>query len=113
MFKDGRHLDVIDELSKMKISKSKKGPLNIYKYLCNNINNINYKSYLENNWFIGSGVVESGNKTVLQKRLKGAGMRWSVSSAQNMVTLKAKNESLLWYEQVIKPVYLHFGLPLK
>jgi hypothetical protein len=28
-------------------------------------------------WPIGSGVVESGNKLVVEARLKGAGMHWS------------------------------------
>jgi hypothetical protein len=37
---------------------------------------------------------------VLQQRLKQAGMRWNVSTAQNLLTLKAKAESGLWHTDV-------------
>jgi hypothetical protein len=110
MFKHGYHLQAVNEISKLKVKKLDKGVVNINNYLKNNIDNINYKSYLDNNWFIGSGAIESGNKVVLQKRLKGAGMRWDVSSAQRMLTLKAKNESDLWFKEVISQVLEHYGL---
>jgi hypothetical protein len=36
----------------------------------NNINSIDYNTYPLNNWFIGSGAIKIGIKTVLQERLK-------------------------------------------
>ena len=36
-----------------------------------------YPTYQEAGWPIGSGSVESANKVVVEARLKGAGMRWS------------------------------------
>jgi hypothetical protein len=113
MLKNGNHLKVIDEFSKIKSTISKKAPMNIYKYLLNNINNIDYNTCKDNNFFIGSGAVESGNKTVLQQRLKGPGMRWNVESAQRLLTLKAKNESNNWFEDVVIPVYRHYQIPLQ
>ncbi|MCL1918127.1 MAG: OmpA family protein, partial [Peptococcaceae bacterium] len=54
-------------------------------------------------YFIGSGAIESGNKIVLQQRLKQASMRWNVSSAQPMLTLKTKCESNLWEKDAVIP----------
>jgi len=51
-------------------------------------------------WFVGSGAVESGNKVVLQKRLKQAGMRWNPDTAQYLLTLCAKEESGRWEQDV-------------
>src|SRR5690349_3488739 len=36
-----------------------------------------YPSYQQAGWPIGSGSVESANKVVVEARLKGAGMRWA------------------------------------
>ncbi|MDQ6659489.1 MAG: hypothetical protein M3Z24_00825 [Chloroflexota bacterium] len=36
-----------------------------------------YPQYQSQGWPIGSGIVESGNKVVMQARLKGAGMHWA------------------------------------
>jgi hypothetical protein len=40
-----------------------------------------YGTYRQQGWFIGSGVVEAGCKTVIGKRLKQSGMFWSESGA--------------------------------
>ena len=40
-----------------------------------------YGSYRKKGWFIGSGVIEAGCKTVVGKRLKQSGMFWSESGA--------------------------------
>ena len=81
--------------------------VNLYGYISNNIDNIEYDSYISKGYFIGSGAIESGNKTVVQDRLKRAGMRWNVSSAQAMLTLKSKVESNLWHADVVKPFIAH------
>jgi hypothetical protein len=82
---------------------------NLYTYICNNINNINYPDYLDKGYFIGSGAIESGNKNVLQSRLKRAGQRWNIETAQNMVTLRAIMESQLWETEVANPIIKMFS----
>ena len=77
--------------------------VNLYGYITNNIKNIDYVTYEKKGYFIGSGAIESGNKIILQDRLKRAGMRWNVETAQAMLTLKTKAESGLWYHDVEKP----------
>jgi len=58
------------------------------------------RSYEHKGYFIGSGAMESGNKVVMQQRLKQAGMRWNVETAQNLLTLKSKAESGFWNRDV-------------
>ena len=94
---------VLRELEPFKDRKPSANTVNLYCYICNNINNIDYAVYQEKGYFIGSGPVESGNKTVLQDRLKRAGMRWNTITAQAMLTLKSKAESKVWYRDVEKP----------
>ena len=72
--------------------------INLYGYISNNIERINYLQYRSKGFYVGSGMIESGNKVVVQKRLKQAGQRWSKDGAQNMVTLRAKYESGDWQD---------------
>ena len=68
--------------------------------MTNNIDKINYPDYKARGFFVGSGAIESANKVIVQRRLKQAGMRWGVSGAQSLLTLRAKVESGLWDRQV-------------
>lgn len=74
--------------------------VNLYHYIDSNRGHIDYPSYKEKGWFLGSGAIESGNKIVLQKRLKQAGMRWNPDTAQYLLTLCAKAESGRWDQDV-------------
>lgn len=47
-----------------------------------------YPSFQAAGWPIGSGVVESSNKLVVEARLKGAGMHWARASVNPMLTLR-------------------------
>jgi len=82
-------------------------PVNLFGYITNNINNIDYAAYEEKGYFIGSGAIESGNKTILQDRLKRAGMRWNTKTAQSILTLKTKAESRRWTSDVEIPFLSH------
>jgi hypothetical protein len=94
---------VLRELQSLKDKKPCGCHVNLYGYLINNMKNIDDTSYLEKGYFIGSGAIESGNKLILQDRLKRAGMRWNTTTAQAMLTLKTKAESGIWYRDVEKP----------
>jgi hypothetical protein len=102
------HTDcVLRELGTFKKAKLDNCPVNLPAYISNNINNVDYAAYEEKGYFIGSGAIESGNKIVLQDRLKRAGMRWNTVTAQAMLTLKSKAESNLWASDVEKPFLTH------
>jgi hypothetical protein len=109
--KDSGYRDVLLELKAFKDKKPSNCPVNLYGYISNNVNNIDYAVYEQKGYFIGSGAIESGNKLVLQDRLKRAGMRWNVNTAQAMLTLKAKAESNLWASDVVSP-FLSYCLEL-
>jgi hypothetical protein len=99
---------IVKELKKYKDISIPKTICNLPIYLENNKDKINYSLYEYNGWFVGSGAVESSNKTVVQLRLKQAGMRWSVDSANYMIALRCMVESNNW-DKVEKIVVDYFS----
>jgi hypothetical protein len=67
-------------------------------YLRNQVGRMDYPTYEANGWYIGSGAVESGCKTVVGQRLKGSGMRWSEAGAHAVCHVRAlyRSESTQW-----------------
>ncbi len=57
-------------------------------YLQNNLPRMDYGAYRAAGYFIGSGVVEAGCKTVVGKRLKQSGMFWSKKGASHVLDLR-------------------------
>lgn len=57
-------------------------------YLSKREEQMQYPHYQREGWPIGSGTVESGNKVVVQARLKGAGMHWEGSHVNPMLGLR-------------------------
>jgi hypothetical protein len=57
---------------------------------------MDYPTFLARQWPIGSGVVESTNKTLIAAREKGAGRRWSGTGAQAVASLRALQRSGRW-----------------
>lgn len=95
---------IFKELKKYQDIKLPSGVVNLATYLENNKNKMDYRLYESNGWFVGSGAIESSNKIVAQRRLKQAGMRWSVPGAQFLLSLRAKFESGLWNSYVKQKV---------
>jgi len=101
--KESQYRLVLQELEPKKGEKPNGCSVNLYGYISNNIRNIDYAQYEKKGYFIGSGAIESGNKLILQDRLKRAGMRWNTETAQAMLTLKTKAESNIWFRDVEQP----------
>ena len=57
-------------------------------YLENHASRTRYGQYQANGWFIGSGVIEAGCKTVVGRRLKQSGMFWSEPGAEDILSLR-------------------------
>jgi hypothetical protein len=55
-------------------------------YFRKRVSLMQYPQYQQQGWPIGSGIVESANKLVVQARLKGAGMRFRTDSRQSHVS---------------------------
>jgi hypothetical protein len=58
-----------------------------------------YPQFQEQGWPIGSGIVESGNKLVVEARLKGAGMHWERTNVDPMLGLRNIICSDHWSEE--------------
>jgi hypothetical protein len=97
---------VLNELGNMDRAPNN-SPVDLFGYITNNIKSIDYAAYEKKGYFIGSGAIESGNKLILQDRLKRAGMRWNPKTAQTLLTLKSKVESKTWTNEVEIPFLAH------
>jgi hypothetical protein len=60
---------------------------------------LHYPQFQAAGWPIGSGMVESGNKIVVEARLKGAGMHWAGEHVNPMLALRNILCSERWDEE--------------
>ena len=61
---------------------------NSLAYLETRLAQLQYPQFLADGWPIGSGMVESANKLVVEDRLKGAGMHWAEASVNPLLALR-------------------------
>jgi hypothetical protein len=59
-----------------------------YAYLAKREAQLQYPEFVQQGWPIGSGMVESANKSVVEARLKGAGMHWQRTHVDPMLALR-------------------------
>jgi hypothetical protein len=57
-------------------------------YFVRNVNRMQYGTFRAKGYFIGSGVVEAGCKTIIGGRCKQSGMFWSEAGAENILALR-------------------------
>jgi hypothetical protein len=57
-------------------------------YLEKRVMQMQYPRFQAEGWPVGSGMVESANKLVVEARLKGAGMHWSRASVNGLLALR-------------------------
>ncbi len=74
-------------------SSTLQGNLN---YLLKREDQMQYPAYQAAGWPIGSGMVESAHKRVLQARLKGAGMQWTAPNVNAMLALRVAIDNDRW-----------------
>jgi hypothetical protein len=67
-------------------------------YLQKRAAHMQYPTYQQAGWPIGSGSVESANKGVVEARLKGAGMRWGRQNVNPMLVLRNAVCNRQWHE---------------
>jgi hypothetical protein len=60
---------------------------------------LQYPQFQAEGWPIGSGIVESGNKLVVEVRLKGSGMHWAEEHVNPMLALRNVICSDRWKEE--------------
>ena len=90
---------IIEELKSSTGSHHKeteKARTELIGYYENNLSRMQYKTYLEKGYLIGSGAIEAAHRNVIQQRLKLSGQRWSVNGAQQIANLRACKKSNQW-----------------
>lgn len=89
--------NIITEIESLKCSKSAdKERKKLLTYLENNEHRMLYKTFMNKGIKIGSGAIESAHRTVIQKRMKQSGQRWSVNGAQDIINLRLLNINQKW-----------------
>lgn len=69
----------------------------LLEYLKSNKERMDYKRYRSMGaGMIGSGPIESAHKTIIQRRMKLSGQRWTKKRAQNLLTLRCTRASGQW-----------------
>ena len=57
-------------------------------YIDENKERMRYAEFRKNGWFVGSGVIEAGCKSIIGARLKQSGMEWSLRGANAIISLR-------------------------
>lgn len=68
-------------------------------YLQKRIEQMRYAHFVAQGYPIGSGMVESAHTVVIEARLKGAGMHWAPTHANQMGALRAMLRSERWHDE--------------
>lgn len=93
--KQGQLLTVIQRIRqlglKTKSARTKRKKL--LKYFEENAYRMEYDKYRAAGYMIGSGPIEAAHRTVVQKRMKLSGQRWSHKGAQPMLNLRVAFKS--------------------
>jgi hypothetical protein len=86
---------VLDNISSSKAKEADKKK--ITTYYRNNKERMKYGQYRNIGCgIIGSGAIESAHRTVIQKRMKLSGQRWSFKGAKNMLRLRVISMNRQW-----------------
>lgn len=96
LIEQGKVDDLLKELETYKDRKMNPGVPNLYTYVVNNKDNMDYPKYKKEGLFVGSGAMESANIYMMQNRMKLQGMRWNVETGRYMLCLKSYHESHAW-----------------
>jgi hypothetical protein len=68
------------------------------RYLGSRLEQLRYAAFRQTGYPIGSGIVESAGKLVVEARLKGSGMHWSVRQLNPVLALRGRLCSGQWTE---------------
>jgi hypothetical protein len=98
--KANRHDQVIAELATRlepeQVPDEQAGVRRAHRYLSKRIPQLDYQDAIARNLPVGSGLIESGNRHVLQKRLKLPGAWWKPDNAHAMAQLRTCRANGNW-----------------
>lgn len=82
--------------------------LQVQAYFQRHHRHIRYQHFAQLQLPLGSGMIESACKWLIQQRFKGVGMRWSESGFNNLLILR-----VAWVNQRFDPLFPHVTLPVQ
>lgn len=92
---EGKVATVIGNIKR--IGKNVEKARQLISYYTTNKSRMNYPEYQKIGCgIIGSGAIESAHRTLVQKRMKQSGQRWSCEGAQNMLNLRVVRKNNDW-----------------
>lgn len=80
----------------------------VQQYLSTHLAHVQYRAFKKRGFPIGSGMVESACKWLIQQRFKGTGMRWSESGFNHLLHLR-----LAWVNQRFDSLFADHPLSLE
>jgi hypothetical protein len=97
---EGKVEAVIIELARLEDGSGEREEVRkAYQYLAKRIDQLRYAAFRAGGYPIGSGIVESANKGVVEARLKGAGKHWARDNVDPMLALRCAVGSQRWQER--------------
>lgn len=98
MLLSGGVVQLIAELKSCRAlnKEARKAKADVVRYYERNQSRMQYHTYLEEGYMVGSGAIEAAHRSVVQQRLKLSGQRWSLKGAQQIVNLRACKKSKQW-----------------
>ncbi len=106
--KEGKIKQIIVEAQKASTEKNKEETEKKLNYFRTHLEAMRYDVFREQGMFIGSGVIEAGCKTVVGERCKKSGTFWSVSGAENILTLRVARQNgryeLIWTDERLREI---------
>jgi len=89
---------VIENIEKLSThsQKTKEEQRKLINYYTKNSERMRYGEFKKKGYLIGSGPIESAHRTVIQKRMKLSGQRWTIQGAQNILDLRTANLNDNW-----------------
>jgi hypothetical protein len=111
--RNGKIAEVIKELEKQlepeEIKDEEAAVRRCYRYMENRRGQFKYREALREELPIGSGEIESGNRSVIQKRLKIPGAWWNIETAEHILALRCVRINGDWelYWKNVNKIFAH------
>ena len=103
--------EIIQELEEMVAESKKEEMEGIIRYFKVHENHMKYALFLEKKISIGSGVVESAVRRVINLRFKGNGSLWKQKIAEGLMHLRAFFKTGRWKELILRVITGKFIIP--
>lgn len=99
LLKQGRPEEIVANVEGL--HSTKKEAKKLVEYYGANKDRMRYAHYRQQGCgIIGSGAIESAHRSIVQKRMKQAGQRWSKKGAQNLLNLRVVKGNRTWCKVV-------------